>query len=404
MKKVVPVLFILFSFLCSGCGVVETATEELEASLNEGENYLEEQTGVEVDANVKIGIEVGLFSVSRNHRGELEIAVQAETPGIPTPLGAFSVFVEAEAEFPHKQTLTISTARQTWIYDLNGRPFAVELHDIDAEVSGNGDGNILIRITDGRVRGDVEPQFHSVRAADIAMNAGALYNDTFSIGRSANNQEILVTQLGEGSQAVVLVGGFHAGFVPASVELAEEMITHFQDHPEQLPLDVRLYIIPLANPDSASGGVEQVSGRVNGNGVDINRNWDCNWTENAVWRSQSVGAGDYAFSEPENQALRDFFLEIEPEAVIFWEARGELVIPGRCGSYHSDSQRLASVYGANSGYEFGFITGYQVTGDVADWLDQQGIAAISILLSGYRSTDWQRNLRGVQDVLQDVAR
>lgn len=407
-KLALFVLFV-FAFLCTGCGKGGEIQGLAQQAVSEAGSVVEEfedATGRDVDPSLKIGVELGLLVVAINQRGEIEVSVVAETPSVPTPLGAFSAFVEASIEFPKQKTLTIVTQRQTWVYDLNDRPFAVDLVDIDANVRGDGDGNLVIEVVDRRITGEVEPQFKETLAQRISMNSerAALTVNTFEIGRSVNGEAITVTQIGNGARVVVLVGGFHAGFAPASVRLAESMIDYFQSNPEEIPEDVRIYVIPLANPDSAQGGREAISGRVNGNGVDINRNWDCNWTENAVWRSQSINAGDKPFSEPESAALKAFFLDEEPSAVIFWEARGELVIPGRCGSYHSDSQRLASVYGAHSGYEFGFITGYQVTGDVSDWLDKNGIAAIAILLSGYDATDWDRNLRGVQDVLQDVAR
>ena len=402
MRRLLAQLSFVFLLVVTGCADISSGIED---RLNDIEGEIEYATGLDVDSNIKVGVELGLLSISLNHLGEIEVAVVLETPSIPTPLGGLSVFAEAEMGFEDHQTLTIASKDGAWVYDLAGRPFAVDLVDVDASVRGDGSGSIVIFINDGRVKGAVEPKFSHEAAPAISVHQNDVPFYTTKIGESADGLPIEVTKLGSGSRAVILVGGFHAGFAPASVDLAEGMIAYFQDHPEEVPQNVSIYIIPLANPDSLQGGVEQKNGRVNGNGVDINRNWDCNFAEEAVWRSVSIGAGPFPFSEPENIALRDFFLEVNPAAVVFWEARGELVLPGRCNkTYHSDSQRLASVYGANSGYRFGFITGYQVTGDVSDWLDSQGISAISILLSSYTSTDWQRNLRGVQDVIQDVAR
>lgn len=370
------------------------------------ENVIEEQTGQKVEANVKAGISLGLFSISINQDGEIEVAVTLETPAIPTPLGGFSVFVEGSAEFPDKKTLTLAMPGQTWIYDLNEQPFAVDLTDVDAIVSGDGQGNLTIQIDDARVNPKVEPHFKTADSdTTLVMNTSNITVQMREIGQSADGVPIKVTQIGEGRRAVVLVGGMHAGFAPGTVAVANNALNYFSTQGQEVPADVSLYIIPVANPDSLNGGVEAVDGRLNGNNVDINRNWDCNWANTAQWRSTAINPGTAVFSEPETQALRNFFLDLQPEAVIFWEARGELVVPGRCGNqFHSDSQRLASVYGAHSGYKFGYITGYAITGDVADWLDRQGISAIAVLLSSYTADDWQRNLRGLQDVLEDVSR
>ncbi len=396
IRKILQVLPILLLLSCGGD--ISSLDETVE-------NIIEENTGQEVDAAMKVGVSLGLFSVSINQDGEVEVAVTLETPAIPTPLGGFSVFVEGSAEFPNKKTLTLAMPGQTWIYDLNDQPFAVDLNDVDAIVSGDGKGNLTIEINDDRVNPKAEPRFKTADTnTTIVMNTPNITVQTREIGRSANGAPIKVTQIGQGPRAVVLVGGMHAGFAPGTVAVAEKALDYFSTHGQDVPSNVSLYIIPTANPDSVNGGVEMVNGRINGNGVDINRNWDCNWASTAEWRNTAINPGTAVFSEPETQALRDFFLDIQPEAVIFWEARGELVVPGRCNQFHSDSQRLASVYGANSGYKFGYITGYAITGDVADWLDKQGIAAIAILLSNYTADDWNRNLHGLQDVLADVSR
>lgn len=225
----------------------------------------------------------------------------------------------------------------------------------------------------------------------------------YTIGRSANGQSISVVQIGNGAKAVVIVGGMHAGFAPATVELAEDLIDYFQEKSNEIPPNIALYIIAVANPDSVTGNVESKSGRLNGNGVDINRNWGCNWSSNAVWRDESINPGSQAFSEPETIALRDFFLDIDPEAVIFFEAKGNLIAPGACNGTIKSSSNLARVYSNASGYDVGEITGYTLTGDVSDWLDNQGIPSIAILLSSYTSMDWSKNLNGVLSVLNSTS-
>ncbi|HFQ94322.1 MAG TPA: hypothetical protein ENK32_09950, partial [Anaerolineae bacterium] len=149
--------------------------------------------------------------------------------------------------------------------------------------------------------------------------------EIITIGQSARGAPLEAVRLGSGEKAIVLVGGLHAGYVPASVSLAQRLINYFQDNPALIPASATLYIIPSVNPDSpnAPGKLE---GRLNGNGVDLNRNWDCRWTENAQWRGNTVpgSGGPFSFSEPETQALRDFILDVNAQAVVFWEARATL--------------------------------------------------------------------------------
>ncbi|MCP4425318.1 MAG: hypothetical protein GY803_12555 [Chloroflexi bacterium] len=222
------------------------------------------------------------------------------------------------------------------------------------------------------------------------------------IGSSANGQEITATKIGVGETAVILVGGMHAGFAPATVTVAELAIEHFGQFSQTIPAAVTLYIIPNLNPDSMSGAVEAASGRVNGNGVDLNRNWGCNWSADATWRGQSTNGGSAAFSEPETAALRDLALRVEPALVILFEARGELVVPGVCDG-ESVSEGATAVYAEAAGYEAGIISLSAVTGDASDWLDGQGIPAIAPLLADYEAVDWEANMAGIEAALLSIS-
>ncbi len=225
---------------------------------------------------------------------------------------------------------------------------------------------------------------------------------TESFGESADGTELVVTKIGNGETAVLLVGGMHAGFAPSTVAIAEQTIAHFTQFSDTLPTNLTLYIVPNLNPDSVGGGVESVNGRLNGNGVDLNRNWGCNWSADAAWRNEAISGGGEPFSEPESQALRNLVLEIDPEAVLIFEARGEIVVPGVCDGV-SVSEELAAVYASAAGYEAGIISLTTVTGDASDWLDSQGIPAIAPLLADYETVDWEENLAGIVAVLTAVA-
>lgn len=229
------------------------------------------------------------------------------------------------------------------------------------------------------------------------------------IGQSAQGTPIEVVRLGTGSASVLFIGGLHAGFAPGSVELAERAIEYFSENPEAIPESVTLYVVVSANPDSllAPG---TLPGRLNANGVDLNRNWDCDWTANARFRNEVIpGSGGAApFSEPETQALRDFIASIDPVAVVFWEARasGGLVSPGSCGVRSQVSQPLAQIYGRAAGYhiaDFEAVAGQELQGDGTNWLDDQGVPAISVLLPDYTAIDWENSLAGIQAVLDQFS-
>jgi hypothetical protein len=212
---------------------------------------------------------------------------------------------------------------------------------------------------------------------------------------------------GSGENAVVFIGGLHAGFAPASVIVAEEAIAYFSENGAEIPGNVKVYIIANANPDSPRDP-GNLPGRLNANGVDLNRNWNCRWQEDTLISGQLVtgGGGTAPFSEPEVLGLSEFLLDLQPVAAVFWEARAAegLVSPGSCSDEPKVSQALAQIYGEAAGYQvrdFEILTQQTVNGDSTNWLDDQEIPAISVLLQDYALLrDWEENLAGILAVIE----
>jgi len=207
-------------------------------------------------------------------------------------------------------------------------------------------------------------------------------------------------QLGSGSRHILLVGGLHAGFAPGTVELAQAVLRYFETHPEQIPTDSTLHIITNLNPDSPDAP-GKLAGRLNANGVDLNRNWDCDWQSNAVWGKQAVSGGAEPFSEPETVALRNYIAQINPIVVLFWQARIEngMISAGGCGSRSLVSEEFAQLYGETTGYTVAPFDRYVVNGDAVNSLDAQGIPAFSVLLPSYTEVDTSNHLPAIRDLL-----
>jgi hypothetical protein len=230
-----------------------------------------------------------------------------------------------------------------------------------------------------------------------------------SIGQSVNGTSIDAVRLGTGPTVLVFVGGLHAGFAPGSVELANQVVEYFSENLAEIPPEITLIVVPNANPDSprAPG---QLPGRLNANGVDLNRNWDCRWIPNPPWGADSPEGlgGTEPFSEPEVRSLANFITAQEAAAVIFWQARSSLglVSPGECSEGTAVSQTLANVYGVASGYhieDFEDLVNTVVQGDATNWLDKQGIPAISVLLTDYTATNFDQNLAAIEAVMHYYA-
>ncbi|MFP4539401.1 MAG: M14 family metallopeptidase [Candidatus Paceibacterota bacterium] len=238
------------------------------------------------------------------------------------------------------------------------------------------------------------------------------------IGHSVEGREIeeyrFVSE--EEEALVVFVGGIHGGYEWNSVLLAYQFIDHLEADPETVPEGVSVSIIPSLNPDGVVSVIgkegrftkEDVPingntkvGRMNANGVDLNRNFDCNWQPESSWRGEAVSAGSEVFSEPEAQAVRDLVEENDPDAVIFWHSAAGAVYGSECNNgILQGTIDIMNAYAEASGYSaVESFDHYEITGDAEGWLASVGIPSVTVELSTHNDLEWERNLAGVRSVL-----
>ncbi|NDJ62646.1 MAG: DUF2817 domain-containing protein [Chloroflexi bacterium] len=221
--------------------------------------------------------------------------------------------------------------------------------------------------------------------------------DQLVIGYSVAGRAISGRRFGAGDQALLLVGGMHGGWEANTVALINELIAHFAAAPGAVLPGVSLILIPAANPDGLVLG-RQPEGRFNANNVDLNRNWACGWSPEAVWRDQPVDPGPRPFSEPETVALASFIEALRPAAALFYHSAADGIFAGNCRGVAptADSEMMAAVLGAATGYSFGApFTAYPVTGTAPSWVDSLGIPAADVELQSWTGTEFERNLRGI---------
>jgi hypothetical protein len=234
------------------------------------------------------------------------------------------------------------------------------------------------------------------------------------IGSSVNGNPLFAYHFGNGPRHVVFIGGLHAGFAPSTVTMAERLKAWLTNNVASIPPSVTVDLIVNANPDSTAPPGQNFAGkregRLNANQVDLNRNWECDWRADAEWANTAVSGGRSAFSEPETIALRDFLTKDKlTVAVVFWEARDNppSVAPGGCGDYSVYSDPLSRLYAAAAGYRAHDFVAYEINGDGTNWLDRQGIGAVSVLLPDYTNLtdeDFNANLNAVKQILEIYGR
>ncbi len=226
------------------------------------------------------------------------------------------------------------------------------------------------------------------------------------IGYSVQGRPIIAYRIGQGPIKVVLVGNIHGDMESNTYFLARQLLAHFQAHPNQVPAEVSLWILPTMNPDGLATGH-----RWNAHDVDLNRNADTDldgcagndWSPDTVGlEGEHPGAGGaYPFSEPEAVAVRDFVQDAW--VAVFYHSAAGAIFADTCRR-HAPSVHLAQVLSAATGYpvpEEGWV-GYPLTGEFGDYLAGEGVAAVTVELTDHETVEFERNLAGVQALLAAV--
>jgi len=232
------------------------------------------------------------------------------------------------------------------------------------------------------------------------------------IGASVEGREIEAYTYGDGDIHLAFIGGIHGGYEWNSVLLAYTFIDYLDANPEIVPDNLTISVIPSANPDGlyevvgkegrfamvdVPAGGSTGLGRFNAHNVDLNRNFDCNWQPESMWRGNVVNAGSKPFSEPEAMAIRNFVLETNPDAVIFWHSQASAVYPAECGGdILGETRDIMNAYAAAAGYRvLESFDDYEVSGSSDGWLASIGIPALTVELQTHETIEWERNLAGI---------
>src|SRR5215208_6316263 len=224
------------------------------------------------------------------------------------------------------------------------------------------------------------------------------------IGFSLAGRPIDVYTFGAGEKKYLIVAGIHGGYEGNTIALANELITHINENPGAIPTDVTLYIIRNMNPDGEARD-SGVDGRVNNNGVDLNRNfpadnWVADWDRDGCWIYRPTTGGKYAGSEPETRSVMSFIGSHDLEAMISYHSAALGVFPGGV-PWEEPSKRLAKALAKATGYPYPPVdTGCEYTGTLADWAVEHGVgASVDMELRDHKNTDFEKNLKALKVLL-----
>jgi hypothetical protein len=246
--------------------------------------------------------------------------------------------------------------------------------------------------------------------------------DETVIGTSVEGRDITAYHFGTGNTELLFVGGIHGGYEWNTSLVAFNLVDYLKANPTIIPSNVKVTVIPVLNPDGLNKVVgtsgrftasdvpasaeATIPGRFNGNTVDLNRNFDCDWQATGKWQSRNVSGGTSAFSEPESDAIKNYVELNKPAAAIVWYSAAGGVFASSChDGVLAETKTLTNLYAKASGYkayeQFNF---YEITGDMVNWLAKIDVPAISVLLTTHDGIEWSKNQAGVDAVLKHFAK
>jgi hypothetical protein len=263
---------------------------------------------------------------------------------------------------------------------------------------GNENNEVIVAPeTSGTEAGDEDPNSGRYELEDKDTKADG---ETL-LGTSVDGKEIKAFHYGDltASKEFLIIGGIHGSYSRNTVTLANELMNYFENNDTVIPEGYVATVIPVMNPDgyAKSSVSKTIAGRFNANDVDLNRNFDCQWSETSKWQNRDVSGGDAPFSEPEARAIQAYVAANKIEAAVVYYAAAGGVFASNCSdAVLSQTLKLTNTYAKASGYEaFESFDFYEISGDMVNWFAKNNIPAISVLLSGYESTEFSKNKAGI---------
>ncbi len=222
------------------------------------------------------------------------------------------------------------------------------------------------------------------------------------IGYSAEGRPLNVYTFGKGVHERMIVADIHGGDEWNTLTLANQLIQYLNQDASMIPDDITLYILPSLNPDGEVRAHDKY-GRLNHNGVDLNRNfpvnWLADWERAGCWNYLPTSGGTGPASEIETQALMNFISTHRIEALISYHSAALGIFPGG-DPWDENSVRLAESIAQVSTYRFPPLdTGCTYSGTLPDYAVSKGIAAVDIELTNHIETDFDTNLNLLQVLL-----
>jgi hypothetical protein len=196
----------------------------------------------------------------------------------------------------------------------------------------------------------------------------------------------------KGERPILLMGGVH-GDEPLGVHLAQKTLEFLINHKQDVK--VPWVVVPVLNVDGYRQGT-----RVNGRGVDLNRNYPSkSWSP--AFEKERYHPGTAPGSEPEIQAVVGLIQDLHPRLLIHCHSWNPMIVAAGPGA-QMDAVRLSR----SSGYEVVPEIGYPTPGSLSQygWIDNK-IPVICIEESDHSLEEnvWPAFAQGMREIFLDAS-
>jgi carboxypeptidase T len=272
-------------------------------------------------------------------------------------------------------------------------PFEIESHDIDADARAEHvriarDGSTDF-FADYRDYDAITKRMRELAALDPANVEMQM------IGPSFEGRPIWALKIGHGATKILVNGTQHAREwigTMVNMSIADRMVRNIATDARvrDFVATTTLWVVPVMNPDGYqyTWGTDRYwrKNRRGGYGVDLNRNWSVAWggagTSNN--KRSDIYRGEYAFSEPETQAMRNLAKREHFALHVDFHAFSQLILyPWGWTAKPSDDHarytgigdKIASAMYAEHGINYRLMQSvelYPASGTMTDWMYGEG--------------------------------
>ncbi len=330
--------------------------------------------------------------------------------GVERPV-AEKVLIRVDLSAPEVNAALKRIVRAWDIAGTSDRGLTYDLLVTQAQRMALSAAGVPFEVVPVEVTADLRAVYHSFAELEAALAALAgtypAITDLFSLGQSWEGRDIWCLEISdnpgvdEGEPGVQFMGLTHAREWPSmevALDICNRLTSGYGGNPTitNLVNGRRIWVIPCVNPDGHNYSYTVYEGwrknrrNLGGGvyGVDLNRNFDggANGDMNGEWGSIGDGSqshnppqdtylGPWPFSEPEIQAIRDFFDARDVTISVSFHTYSELVLWswGYDGAVQTDDnallvsigQGMANAIGGYTPQQAAFL--YPTTGASDDW-------------------------------------